>query len=122
MKKVVAIIGSPRKESVNRQIFNNYKRLAQDAFMLTEGDISEIPLYNQDIKNEPESVSRLAELIRESDGVIFFSPEYNYSIPGVLKNAIDWLSRSDLEPFNNKLAAVVGGSQGISAQPVCNII
>ena len=44
--------------------------------------------------------------------MIFFTPEYNYSIPGVLKNAIDWLSRNDLKPFNNKLAAVLGGSPG----------
>ena len=112
MKKGVAIIGSLREESVNRQIFNNYKRLAQDSFMLEEGKISEIPLFNQDIEKEPESVSALAKLISKSDGVIFFSPEYNYSIPGVLKNAIDWLSRNDLKPFNNKLAAVVGGSPG----------
>ena len=112
MKKGVAIIGSLRKESINRQIFNNYKRLAQDLFVLEEGEIGDIPLYNQDIEKEPESVSALAELISESDGVIFFSPEYNYSIPGVLKNAIDWLSRSELKPFNNKLAAVLGGSPG----------
>jgi chromate reductase len=112
MKKVIAIIGSHRKESVNRQIFNNYKRLAKDLFVLEEGDISQIPLYNQDIEKEPDSVSALAELINDSDGVIFFTPEYNYSIPGVLKNAIDWLSRSELKPFNDKLAAVVGGSPG----------
>jgi chromate reductase, NAD(P)H dehydrogenase (quinone) len=112
MKKVIAIIGSLRKESVNRHIFNNYKRLAKDFFVLEEGDISQIPLYNQDIEKEPGSVAALAELINHSDGVIFFTPEYNYSIPGVLKNAIDWLSRNDLKPFNNKLAAVLGGSPG----------
>lgn len=112
MKKVTAIIGSLRKDSINRQLFNNYKKLAKDSFILEEGSISEIPLYNQDLENEPAAVSNLAKQIAESDGLIFFSPEYNYSIPGVLKNAIDWLSRSNLKPFDGKLAAVIGGSPG----------
>lgn len=112
MKKVIALIGSLRKDSINRQIFDNYKKLASDYFDLEEGSIESIPLYNQDIENEPDTVVALAEKIKESDGVIFFSPEYNYSIPGVLKNAIDWLSRNELKPFDNKPAAVIGGSPG----------
>lgn len=112
MKKVIAIIGSLRKDSVNRQLFNNYKELAKNVFELEEGSISDIPLYNQDLENEPGAVSSLARKIVESDGLIFFSPEYNYSIPGVLKNAIDWLSRSKLKPFDGKPAAIIGGSPG----------
>ena len=112
MKKVIAIVGSLRKDSVNRQLFNSYKELAKDFFVLEEGSISDIPLYNQDSDSEPEAVSKLAKQIAESDGLIFFSPEYNYSIPGVLKNAIDWLSRSKLKPFDGKHAAIIGGSPG----------
>ncbi len=112
MKKVIAIVGSLRKESVNRQLFNNYKDLAKEYFVLEEASIGEIPLYNQDIEQEPSSVTSLALKIAESDGIIFFSPEYNYSIPGVLKNAIDWLSRSKLKPFDGKPAAIIGGSPG----------
>lgn len=80
--------------------------------MLEEGRIEEIPVYNQDLGEAPASVMELAKRIKESDGVTFFSPEYNYSIPGVLKNAIDWLSRSDLKPFDTKPAAVIGASPG----------
>lgn len=112
MKKVIGIIGSLRKDSINRQVFNEYKKLAAGQFELVEGSISDIPLFNEDAESVPEAVLALSRLIKESNGVIFFSPEYNYSIPGVLKNAIDWISRSDLQPFDNKPAAIIGASPG----------
>jgi chromate reductase len=77
-------------------------------------DISKIPLYNQD-ENEkgfPDSVTKLVDQINAADCVVFSTPEYNYSIPGVLKNAIDWVSRSPDKPFNNKPAAIIGASPG----------
>ena len=115
MKKVIAIVGSLRKQSIHRQLLGHYRELAGEDFQIEEGEISEIPLYNQDLEAEggaPESVTRLAQQIQGSDGVIFFTPEYNYSIPGVLKNALDWLSRSDLKPFHEKKAAIIGASPG----------
>lgn len=112
MTKIVGIIGSLRKGSVHRVLFNEYKALASSVFDLEEADISGIPLYNQDIQTTPESVVAVAKQIQNSDGVIFFSPEYNYSIPGVLKNAIDWLSREKPVPFAGKGGAIVGASPG----------
>ncbi|MGE4133325.1 MAG: NADPH-dependent FMN reductase [Bdellovibrionales bacterium] len=112
MKKVVGLIGSLRKDSLNRVLFNEYKELAKDQFELVEGEIKDLPLYNQELEGKSESARKLATLVAGADGVLFFSPEYNYSIPGVLKNAIDWLSRDERAPFNKKPAAIVGASPG----------
>lgn len=109
MKNIVALIGSLRQDSVNRILFNEYKKLAGKEFNIVEGEIKDIPFYNADDK-EPAVVTKLAQQIKDADGVIFFSPEYNYSVPGVLKNALDFLSRSDKQPFNNKPAAILGAS------------
>jgi chromate reductase len=79
---------------------------------LEEGDIKNIPHFNEDIDKTPKAVQALAEKINQADGLIFFSPEYNYSLPGVLKNAIDWLSKHELKPFNNKKVAIIGASPG----------
>lgn len=112
MKKVVGLIGSLRKESINRVVFNEYRELSKAHFEMVEGEIKNIPLYNEDLDSKCEPVSDLAQIINESDGVIFFSPEYNYSIPGVLKNALDWLSRDPSKPFDNKIAAIIGATPG----------
>jgi chromate reductase len=112
MKKVIAIIGSLRKESINRTVFNKYKELSSQKIELIEGKIKDIPMYNQDLdtSDKPRPVQDLSELIKGSDAVIFFSPEYNYSVPGVLKNAIDWLSRCENEPFKEKTCSIIGAS------------
>lgn len=112
MKKIVALVGSLRKESINRTVFEKYQELHSDRFEFVEGGIADIPHYNQDKEGESDSANKLAELVAGADGVMFFSPEYNYSIPGVLKNAIDHLSRSDKQPFNGKPAAIIGASPG----------
>ncbi|MBN20204.1 MAG: NADPH-dependent FMN reductase [Bdellovibrionaceae bacterium] len=111
MKTVVGLIGSLRKGSVHRVIFNHYQDLSKKKFNLIEGDLSRVPLYNQDL-DFPEEVKKLAELIRKSDGLLFFTPEYNYSVPGVLKNTIDWLSRVEGNPFNGKVSSIIGASPG----------
>jgi chromate reductase len=74
-----------------------------------------IPPYNADVQARgfPEPVTTLGEAIRRADGIIIVSPEYNYSIPGVLKNAIDWVSRLNDQPFKNKPIALQSASQGI---------
>ncbi len=112
MKTVVGIIGSLRKASINRVLFEEYKSLSADYFKLVEGEIGDIPPYNQDIKEQPESVSKLCEKIATADGLLIFSPEYNYSIPGVLKNVLDWVSLDDQKPLNNKPGAILGASPG----------
>lgn len=112
MKKVIGIIGSLRAESINRIVFNEYKALVKGKFELDEGEIKDFPLYNEDIDGAPEAVKNLSKKILNSDGVIFFSPEYNYSIPGLLKNALDWISREESKPFNEKPAAIIGASPG----------
>ena len=111
MKKVIGIIGSLRTDSVHRTLFKEYQHLAQENFELTEGEIKALPLFNQDLQT-PKDATELATQIDDADGVIFFSPEYNYSIPGVLKNAIDWLSRDERQPFDRKPSTIIGASPG----------
>ena len=109
--KVTAIVGSLRKGSLHRQIMTHYQQLCADQFELKEGPIAGIPVYNADLE-QPDSVRSLAQEIASSKGVIFFTPEYNYSVPGGLKNAIDWLSRCDPQPLNGKPVTIVGASPG----------
>lgn len=95
--KIVAIVGSLRKESYNLKLANIVKNKLKDSMTIL--DISNIPLFNEDIEHPaPKEVERLRKQVLESDAVWFFSPEYNNSYSGVLKNTIDWLSR----PFDNK--------------------
>ena len=108
---MIGIVGSIRKDSIHRQIFNHYREIARDHFDLHEGVIEGIPMYDGENMSNPE-VLRLAEQIVETDGIVFVTPEYNYSIPGVLKNAIDWLSRCDPQPFAGKPATIIGASPG----------
>ncbi len=97
--KIVAIVGSLRKNSYNKLLLNAVKKYKTDYLDIEEISIGNLPLYNQDFeKNPSEKVLNFVEAIRNSDGVLIITPEYNYSIPGVLKNAIDWASRS----FNGK--------------------
>jgi len=112
MKKILVIVGSLRKDSLNRTLFNEYKEINKDKFEFTEGVIKDMPFYNADIDSEPDSVTKLGSQILGADGVMFFSPEYNYSVPGALKNALDWASRDERAPFNNKPATIVGASPG----------
>lgn len=112
MSKVIGLIGSLRADSLNRHVFNHYAKMAAPLFTLEEAPIGTIPLYNADIQPEPAIITSIANQIKSADGLLIFSPEYNYSIPGVLKNAIDWLSRCENKPFANKPAAIIGASPG----------
>ncbi len=88
--------------------------MASPLATVVEGSISEIPLYNDDVREAqtPQAVLDLAEKIRSADAVLFFSPEYNYSVPGVLKNAIDWLSKVPNQPFAGKSVSIISASPG----------
>ena len=113
---VLAILGSLRNESFNRKALNAAIALAPPGMTVEIADISELPLYNQDVENAgaPESVRRLKEHIKAADALLFVTPEYNYSMPGVLKNAIDWASRPPAEnPFNGKPCGIMSASGGV---------
>lgn len=112
---VVSLCGSLRKGSYNAAIQRALPGLAPEGMRVTalEG-LGELPLYNADIQAQgfPERVQAMAEAIRAADGLVFVTPEYNYSIPGVLKNGIDWLSRLPQQPFGAKPVAIQSASMG----------
>jgi chromate reductase, NAD(P)H dehydrogenase (quinone) len=116
-KNALVICGSLRQGSFNRAIANSLPELAPAGLKILEApDISAIPHYNADVQNDdgfPPSVTALADAVRAADGVIFVSPEYNFSVPGVLKNAIDWVSRVPNQPFKNKPVAIQSGAIGM---------
>ncbi|MGB0087439.1 MAG: NADPH-dependent FMN reductase [Rhodomicrobiaceae bacterium] len=114
---VVAICGSLRKGSFNRMILNTLPELAPDGMIIGESPpIDAFPLYNADLQQAsgfPDAVMVLASAIRAADGVIIVSPEYNYSVPGLLKNAIDWVSRLPNQPFAGKPIALQSAAGGV---------
>jgi chromate reductase, NAD(P)H dehydrogenase (quinone) len=114
---VVSICGSLRKGSYNRMVMNALQGYAPEGMRITEApSFADFPVYNADVQNSagfPAPVQTLAEAIRAADGVIFVSPEYNYSIPGGLKNAIDWVSRLPNQPFAGKPIAIQSAGAGI---------
>jgi chromate reductase, NAD(P)H dehydrogenase (quinone) len=113
---VLVICGSLRKGSYNAALTRALPALAPPEMKLVMAPtIGTFPLYNADIQDGsgfPAPTEALAAAIRAADGVLFVSPEYNWSMPGVLKNAIDWLSRMKEQPFNEKPVAIQSCSQG----------
>ncbi|MFT4091000.1 MAG: NAD(P)H-dependent oxidoreductase [Asticcacaulis sp.] len=93
--KILAITGSLRKASFNTALLNTLAETDYDGLKVDVADISEVPLYNQDIDVEPvlPAVKTLRDQVAEADAIIVASPEYNYAMSGVAKNLIDWLSR-----------------------------
>ena len=118
MTRLVAISGSLRKASFNTALMRAAIAMAPDGVEIVEGSIRGIPLYDGDLEAEsgvPEAATRLKHLVAEADGVMLFTPEYNNSIPGTFKNAIDWMTRpsSDIaRVFGNKPFAITGASPG----------
>ena len=116
--KVLVLIGSLRKASINRQLAELAAETAPDGVRLEVFDrLGELPFYNEDIDNDDvaEPVLALRQAAAEADAALVVTPEYNGSIPGVLKNAIDWLTRpaSDIASlFGGKPVAVLGASPG----------
>jgi chromate reductase, NAD(P)H dehydrogenase (quinone) len=113
---VICICGSLRKGSYNRMVMNALPGLAPANMKLSEAPpFAEFPLYNADVQESsgiPPAAQRLADAVRAADGVIFNSPEYNFSIPGGLKNAIDWVSRVQNQPFAGKPVALQSAANG----------
>lgn len=112
---VAVLIGSLRKESLTRQLVQALKGIAPAGLKLEIVEIGDLPLYNSDLEaTPPASVTAFKQAIERADAVLFATPEYNRSVPGVLKNAIDWGSRPyGKSSWNGKPAAVVSTSQGV---------
>jgi chromate reductase len=113
--KILGFAGSLRKESFNRALLRNAGRLVPNNSTLEIFELDGIPLFNQDAeKDMPEKVREFKSKIREADAVLISTPEYNYSVPGVLKNAIDSASRPYGDnPFDGKPVAIMSASIGI---------
>jgi len=113
---VLMICGSLRKGSFNRKLMNLNPGLAPPDIVLKEAPpFSGFPIYNNDLQDQgvPADVTAFADAIRAADGLLVVSPEYNWSIPGGWKNAIDWLSRLDKQPFANKPIAIQSAARGL---------
>lgn len=116
--KLIALSGSLRHASFNTRLAHAAARLAPESVDVTVETIHGIPLYDADVEagdGVPERVSALKDAIAAADGLLLVTPEYNNSIPGVFKNAVDWLSRPDADikrVFGGKPVALMGASPG----------
>jgi len=112
--RMLGIAGSLRRESYNRAALRAATQLVPDGATLETFELDGIPGFNQDDEQKPPAkVVELKKRIREADAVLIVTPEYNYSVPGVLKNAIDWASRPyDDSAWNGKPVAIMGASIG----------
>lgn len=111
---VLGVAGSLRKGSYNAASLRAAIELAPPDMTVEPFDIRPIPLYDEDVKAQgfPAPVQTFREKIRAADALLIVTPEYNYSVPGVLKNAIDWASRPPEQPFEGKPVAIFGASPG----------
>lgn len=92
--KLVAFVGSVREKSFNKQIAHFFRDRYKDSFDVNILEMSALPYFDQDVEEDPpEVVKAFKEQVAEADGVLIVTPEYNHSVPGMLKNALDWLSR-----------------------------
>lgn len=122
-KKILAIVGSLRRQSYNRQLAEAAGRILGGRADFEILEYADLPYMNQDIEfPAPEAVARVRQAVLEADGLWFFTPEYNHAVPGVLKNLIDWLSRPQGGGKGNVLAgkacAISGASMGQSGAMV----
>jgi chromate reductase, NAD(P)H dehydrogenase (quinone) len=113
---IAVVVGSLRKDSFNRKLANALVKLAPPEFSFKQVQIGDLPLYNQDDDaNQAESVKRLKNEIKAAHGLLFVTAEYNRSIPGVLKNAIDHASRPYGQgAWDGKPAGILGVSVGVT--------
>lgn len=110
-----AISGSLRKESYNTQVLKAVKKLAPANIVIEQISIADVPMYNFDLHEKfvPEPVEKLCTAIKTADALIIVTPEYNYSIPGALKNVIDFLSKHSAKPFDKKAVGIISASPGL---------
>lgn len=112
--KLAIVVGSNRRESINRQLAEAITKLLPDHFEVSFPQIDDLPLYNLDLEgSRPASVNRFTDEIRAADAVLIVTPEHNRSLPAVLKNAIDWGSKPmDQNVWFDKPVAITGTSPG----------
>jgi chromate reductase len=114
--RVLGIAGSLRRGSYNKGALRAALELAPEGVSIeTFDELAAIPPYDEDVKQQgfPPPVEALRARIKAADALLIVTPEYNYSIPGVLKNAIDWASRPPEQPFDGKPIALMGASPGM---------
>jgi chromate reductase len=111
---ILGISGSLRKGSLNTAALRAAQQLLPANTTMELFELDGIPVYNEDLRQQgnPASVEQLRDKIREADALLIACPEYNYSISGPLKNAIDWASRPPSQPFDGKPIAILGASPG----------
>jgi chromate reductase len=116
MTTLLLISGSLRAKSYNTALLRAFNERLPQGVSGVFADISHIPLFNQDTEDPlPEAVRTFKEAVKNSDGIVFATPEYNRSIPGVLKNAIDWATRPEgTQPFSGMPVYILGVSVGLS--------
>lgn len=114
MYTILAISGSLRKDSYNTHVLKSAMQLLPPDVQLEFATIGELPLFNQDLEEDlPQAVIDFKQKIEKADAVLFASPEYNYAISGVLKNAIDWGSRPHgKNSWKKKVVGLVGATEG----------
>src|SRR5438067_8989906 len=114
--KILAMCGSLRKGSYNRAALRTAIAQKPPGMTIEVADISTIPLYNEDVRAQgfPPPVEKLRQQIAAADALLFACPEYNYSMTGVMKNAIDWASRPPDQPFAGKPVAIIGAAAGMA--------
>ena len=114
--RVCGIAGSLRSGSFNRHLLRAAQELSPPGMEIVPFDLAGVPLYNGDVEaaGDPEAVTALKGAIRDADALLIATPEYNFGVPGVLKNAIDWASRPPgKSPLNGKPAALMGATPGM---------
>lgn len=114
---ILAFAGSLRKGSYNKALIHTAKKLAPESMSIDIFDLSGIPLYNADVESvsDPETVSQFKEAIKGADALLIATPEYNHSVAGVTKNAIDWASRPPKDSsLNGKPVGIMGASPSIT--------
>jgi len=113
--QIAGIAGSLRRGSINRGLLRAAVSLAPAGMTIETLDIAAVPLYNGDVEAAgiPAPVTALAERVRAADALLIVTPEYNFSVPGVLKNTIDWLSRVPGSILSGKPAAMMSASPGL---------
>jgi chromate reductase len=113
MTQIAVFVGSIRADSFNKKLAKNLEKFAPEGVAFTYADIAVLPLFDQDVEASafPAEVQAIKEIVAGADAVLFVTPEYNHSFTGVLKNAIDWVSRPwGVNTWGGKPTGIVGAS------------
>ena len=115
--RILGVAGSLRRGSLNRALLRAAQGLAPEGMAIETFELDDVPLYNGDVEAEgdPPGVAAFKTAIRQADGVLFVTPEYNHGVPGVMKNAVDWASRpAQSAALAGKPVGIIGASPGMT--------